>query len=721
MNGKWRFSPQITAGVVLAWIVGLTLLFFLGPYPLPQSVQDAWLCKQLGIRAIGFGQQGMFLAGTHLFLDSLRFVTLPPISRLVDLAAAALLLGSAWCIGLGALRLMKWAARFDVLTHLFAIAMGLGIWAWFILIAGMLGFISPTLYLAASLLSLLLLAWHWRPLAQQGGQFRAASREGFKPFEVFLIVCLVAGAVLHIIPAFAPEIEYDALEYHLGALKEYQKAGRIYFLEYNFYASMPSLTEMLYLWGVVLRSSAVAKLLHGAFGLLTAVGLIAFGKRLGNRPLGLTAAALYYCLPFVTNLAETARIDLATTFFAFLAGAALHRFLFDEDRQSLWLCALTVGLAMATKYTAGPVVFLPLLGVLVVHKREALRSLRTLALFLGLTLLPVLPWLVKNWVFTGNPVYPIANGIFQSPFWDDVCEARFHRHHAPTFHTFSAWAGLVISPVVNSMDVSFASPILLLFAPLFLLVAKPGPRWKCCAWFAQLIYIGWWAFTFRPWRFLFPALPWFALLGAIAIVCFERDRATMLITRAALAILLAYNLTFSFVINALDPTNPDRRPETSQLAVFFGRVSASDYLSNVYSTLGLMNRHLPPDSVILFVGEARIYYTVHRVLANTVYDRSIIGEMVARSKTPGDLLREMNTRGVTHIYVRQDELDRLRQNYGYLKDMNWPLFRDFLKQHARPVYQKESHAVYEIVRTDQSPPGPSVPDGPPHNPTQPRP
>ena len=59
------------------------------------------------------------------------------------------------------------------------------------------------------------------------------------------------------IPAFSPEIEYDTLEYHLGALKEYQKAGRIFFLEYNFYASMPSLTER---WcGCLARNSTLPR------------------------------------------------------------------------------------------------------------------------------------------------------------------------------------------------------------------------------------------------------------------------------------------------------------------------------------------------------------------------------------------------------------------------------------------------------------------------------
>jgi hypothetical protein len=678
MNGRLRFSSRTTAVIALVWLIGGLWLYF-----------------------VHLGKRGLFHAGLWLLGDSVRRIGIPPGcgGRILDVGALLLLLASAWCVGLAMLRALRWIEKLDTLNHLLAIALGLGLWAWFVLIAGMLGAIAPGLYALPAFLSLLLIVWHKPWLTKSWSVFRQRAREKLRPFEVFLIACLVLGAVLHIIPAFAPEIEYDTLEYHLGALKEYQKAGRIHFLPHNFYASMPSLTEMLYLWGITLRSSTVAHLIHASFAGLTAIGLIAFGTRLGGRQLGLTAATLYYLLPFVTVLAETARIDLATTFFAFLAGAALHRHLFDADKHALRLAALAGGLAMATKYTAGPVVFLALILVLLIHRKQSsILHPRSSILFLVLAVLPVLPWLIKNAIFTGNPVYPLANGIFQSPFWDDVCGARFHKHHAPSFGTFAAWASLVVSPWSQSVRESFSSPILLLFAPMFLLVGKAESRWKFCAWYALLIYACWWAFTFRPWRFLFPAMPWFALLGAMAAVTLDKERTIGLLTRAALAILLVFNLNYSFIINAVDINNADQfPPETSKLAVFFGRVSPSEYLGRIYFTIGWMAKNLPPDATVLYVGEARIYYTPHRVLANTVYDRSIVGEMVARSKTTDDVLREMRAQGVTHIYINKDELDRVGRNYKYLQDMNWPLFNQFLESHTRVFFRNNAHTVYELL------------------------
>jgi len=681
MNGKLRFTPSVTTVIVLAWLVTL-----------------------MGIYFVWQGKRELLLAGRDLLLASLSLLNVPDVfwtlcaGRLLDLTTTALLLASAWCVGLALLRLLRWVERIEPLTHLIAIATGLGVWAWFVLIAGLLGHISPVSYVAPAILSLGLVCWHWPWIQKCRQETRHDPAKRWSGFEIFLVVCLGLGFVLNLIPAFTPEIEYDALEYHLGALREYQKAGRICFLPHNFYANMPSLTEMLYLWGITLRSSSVAKLIHSSFAVLTALGLISFGKKLHSRQLGLTAAALFYLLPFVTNLGETARIDLATTFFAFLAGAALYQHLFDERKKFLWLAGLMAGLTLATKYTAAPLVLLPIMSVLMIYwKQSAISNRQSAILFLALALIPVVPWLIKNAIFTGNPFYPIANGLFHNSYWGEEQTVLFHSRHGPKFDTGRAWASFFTSLWTYSTRESFSSPILLLFAPLFLLLAKSEPRWKFCAWYGCLIYVCWFTFTFRPWRFVFPALPWFALLGAAAIATLERERALGLLLRVTLGVMLVFNLNYSFLASAVDISNANKfPPEMNKLGIFFGRISAADYLGNIYFTQGWMSGHLPSNANVLYVGEARTYYATYHVLANTVYDMSIIGEMVAQSHTPEELLKQMKERGVTHIYINKDELQRLRGNYGYLKDMDWNLFNAFLNAHAKVIFQNNAHSVYEI-------------------------
>lgn len=688
IGSRLRWPSKVTLILVLAWVALIFFLFFI----------------HQGKRTYFHGGLILLEHSLPMLVPSAGFVPLW-LSRLADVASVLLLVASSWCVGLAGLRLFRYGARPDTLTHVAAVAVGMGAWGWLIWITGLAGPISGALYLGVALLSLGLLAWHWPMIGEAWRTLRARSRVPWTGFELFLLVCLGLGTLLHFIPCFSPEVEYDSLEYHIGALKEYQKHGRIVFLEYNFYASMPSMAEMLYLWGIVLRSPVVAKLLHTSFAVLTAVGLYAFGARQHSRRLGLVAASLYYLLPFVTSLGETSRIDLATTFFAFLAGAMLHRHLFDGDRGALWLAAWCVGLTMATKYTAAPVVFLPWLAVWAVtawkdrHGTSAI-PFRDFLLVPLLALVPVLPWLIKNWICTGNPVYPLLNGVFGSPYWSAASDALFHSRHAPRFDSIDAWLSFFKLAWSQSTRESFSSPILFLFVPLFLLVSRPAPRWKFCLVYAAGIYVCWFLFTFRPWRFLFPALPWFALLGAFAMGTLEeaKERTLTLLVRIALGAMLAFNLNFMFLLCAVDISNAALvPPRISKLAVFAGRVSATRYLDNVYFTQRWMGNNLPPGAHVLFVGEARVFYAPYRVAANTVYDRSILGEMVARSHTPANLLDEMRRRGLTHIYINDDEMTRVSRNYDYLKEMNWPLFREFLARHTKLFFQNNAHSVYEIV------------------------
>ena len=58
-------------------------------------------------------------------------------------------------------------------------------------------------------------------------------------------------------------------------------------------------------------------------------------------------------------------------------------------------------------------------------------------------------------------------------------------------------------------------PVLLMTAPLAVLV-RGDNRLKRAAWLFSAAYAGWYLLTYRPWRFLMPALPLAAMLGACA-------------------------------------------------------------------------------------------------------------------------------------------------------------------------------------------------------------
>ncbi len=82
----------------------------------------------------------------------------------------------------------------------------------------------------------------------------------------------------------------------------------------------------------------------------------------------------------------------------------------------MFLAGLSLGFALATKPNGLlAALLLGLLFVLVIGRAPRMplsRLVSDLALFAGVTLLPFMPWLLKNWHQTGNPFYPLLGDFF---------------------------------------------------------------------------------------------------------------------------------------------------------------------------------------------------------------------------------------------------------------------------------------------------------------------
>ncbi len=109
-----------------------------------------------------------------------------------------------------------------------------------------------------------------------------------------------------------------------------------------------------------------------------------------------------------------------------------------------------------------------------------------------------------------------------------------------------------------------------------------------------------------------------------------------------------------------------------------------------------MNEHLPATATVLYVGEARTYYTRHRVLWSTAFDRHLLDSLDRPPTDPGQLFRDLRARGVTHVYVNFAEWHRLRTNYGYLQDIDEGAFQRLLQEHARQMHVTSQGAVWEL-------------------------
>jgi hypothetical protein len=92
---------------------------------------------------------------------------------------------------------------------------------------------------------------------------------GFSPAEWAVLAAIAILQFLALLYALTPEIQSDALRYHLAAPQEWLKRGRLSYLPYNAFSNFPSNIEMLFLFGLGLAGDLLAKGFHFLFLPLT--------------------------------------------------------------------------------------------------------------------------------------------------------------------------------------------------------------------------------------------------------------------------------------------------------------------------------------------------------------------------------------------------------------------------------------------------------------------
>jgi 4-amino-4-deoxy-L-arabinose transferase-like glycosyltransferase len=660
-----RFVPRLTQLIAVGWAGSgaFVFLFHYDGWLVP--LQFAYLIKA-ALPTLAFGPH---------FAEFWR-------AGLINAGCVAAMLITSFAVG--AVAIDRWTPEKNLLAALFSLAAGLWSLSVAILLVG--------IFSIRSLPFVFLLAGCWLLPAPRRFFHRVGSAsERLDGWAKLMLACVIAAALLSLLGAMTPPFEYDELEYHLGAPAEYIKAGRITALPHNFYSNLPQLTEMLYLLGLKTSSGVAAKLLHWSLGLLGAVAVYAVAARSWKREVALPAVALFYCVPFMQDLSETARIDLATTFFAVLAFGSLLGWLQDRrDNRYLWLSALMAGGAVGTKWTAIPVVLLPA-GVFVLVSR---RSVFLAARYWLLAAAVVLPWLIKNWLFMGNPVYPLLDNVFHSPHWSAEQAALFARKHYASFG-WDGWAQFVGLIWRYSFKEPFAVPLLLMTAPLILLLRNVTPSARRAGWLFVAAYAGWFLLTFRPWRFLFPIFPLAAMVGAVAL-----DAVGKWARAVVVAVLLA-GLSGMGLNSLVDAENPERVPaQVSFLDYALGEVSREEFIARMgrgtFEPIVWMNRNLPADATVLYAGEARAYYARNRVLWSTAFDQSPLEAMMRQAHDAESLFGLMRDLHITHIYVNTYELNRLRNSYGYLVNIDQSLLNEFLSSYTRPVHAWGPCTVYGL-------------------------
>ncbi|MBI1388051.1 MAG: hypothetical protein GC154_06345 [bacterium] len=523
-------------------------------------------------------------------------------------------------------------------------------------LAALAGFIIITLHAAYPLtflsLSAASIVLGRRGWADRFHRWRTALASSTETSERLPLAFLVIFTLELAAAASTPPLWYDTLEYHLPAPMAYLQHGGWIAFPYNVYAAFPMNVEMIYLWPLSAASAAGCKVVVFWMTLISAGAAYAIARRWGLGRNSAWAPATLLGTGLVLRIVMHGKVDLAPAMSAAVLWLAYERYRETPGRAWGVLIGAAMGFALGAKYLSAICILFPFIVSAddVTQSRERNMLARALAWCALGGVVFCLPWLIRNQVFYGNPVYPLlTERLGGSP---PIFSALFAAAHArPDTNAVETVTGFLHKLFAESSPAGF-SVLWLVTAPFWIRGAGVKRVARAIT-FCFAAWLAWFFLTQRNDRFLAPILPFMALAPAVALYGLKDAGGK----RTALAAVCGVLLTVQAWSALPFVWGPD------QAAFLISPTLDEAYLAKRmphFRAIQFLNelKARAPRRVgeVLFVGEAQTYGAEFDFIAPTVFNHHPL-----ETGLPA---------GVTHVLYNQSELNRLTKGYGPL---GWPL------------------------------------------------
>jgi hypothetical protein len=536
------------------------------------------------------------------------------------------------------------------------------------------------------------------------------------------VICLAILILLSIefLLNLTPPVARDALIHHLAIPKLWLENGGFYEIKWSVFSYYPMNIDLLYLIPLYLKKDFLANFIHMSFGLGTALLIYDYLNKKMSRIAGLLGVLIFLSTPIVIRSSTQAYVDLGLTFFITTSILSFIRYRDSEFKEFKWLffSSIAMGLALGTKYNAIIAWIFLSLAIVFVYSRDTKKQWKALGngfIFFFISLLVFSPWLIKNIILTGNPLYPLFKGIFNikhtstqegiySIVSGDISGSIFHMRKMMFGESF--WETMLIpirfffqgqDDVPRYFD-GVLNPILIIVSP-FALMNKSYHQDKFCFIYFSVFFIlvAFFLDEIRI-RYSLPIVPVLSILTVMGLINIWNWAMNISIPfRKVLTVILftIFILIMSkniFYINnyyqKINPTN-----------YVLGKESRDEFITRHFSSypaIKYINEHTPENAKIRLVFLAGRGYYLDRIYED---DRSFgmdeIRGLMENSHEEESFQSYIHSLGYTHLLVRMDLY------YQYLHDNYSPeTVNRFLRQISKAtkmIYNANGYAVYMLI------------------------
>ena len=571
---------------------------------------------------------------------------------------------------------------------------------------------------------------YWSPIYKDMMRQKLSSYQIVEIGVIGMIIILVLSIF---VLAWVPPVSRDALIHHLAIPKLWIEHGSIYEMHDSSFSYYPMNLDLLYVIPLIFENDILPKFIHFIFGLLTGWLVYRYLEKRISRIYGLIGALFFLSIPIVVKLCITVYVDLGLVFFSTAALLQILNWIHNRYAlKYLFLAAVFCGLALGTKYNA-LVVFL-LLSIFIpfsylrlsrAEKPSQINAIGYCLIFVVISLVIFSPWLVKNYIWTKNPVYPLYNSWFDNkelPTSTPATSDRLPEVETIEVQSKTGWSHFTTRKFVyqESLGEILTIPLRIFFQGrdddpkffdgklnpfLLLLPIFAFRRFKqepdhfraekilfliyCCL-YLLITFLQ----TDMRIRYIAPIIPplvilsVFGLKNLISDGDFSKNRRTGRYFKAAgfIAIVWMFGMNAFYLHGQFNTVDP--------LPYISGNVGRDTYISRhrpEYPSIQYINSHLPENIKILgvFLGNRRYYFE-----KTIIFDFSFIKKSVKESSRGDSLGKALQQRQITHIIVRHDLFNSWAKNTF---DSNEILILEtFFRNHTQLLFSQTGYGVYAL-------------------------
>jgi len=538
-----------------------------------------------------------------------------------------------------------------------------------------------------------------------------------------LAVLIIALIGVIVVLSWVPPVSRDALTHHLFVPKLYLKHGGIHEIPDIPFSYYPMNLDLLYMIPLYFGNDILPKLIHFSFALMTAWLVFSYLKKRVKFHQALLGAFFFLSIPIIVKLSITVYVDLGLIFFTTASLLLVLKWLETSKTRYLVFSGMMCGLSLGTKYNGLISLllitfFIPVAYIRYPRKIPAsqVKVLGYSGLFLLVSLILFSPWMIRNYILTQNPVYPLFDHWFHptAPAFSHSDDSTQETESINVLEPFALrkvvynenWWQLITIPVriffegKDDKPKYFdgkLNPFLLIF-PLFLFIGfknqDPPIQFeiKFFAVFSILLLLLVFFQSDMRIRYAGSIIPPMVMLSILGLKHIEDILGRKANLRSFHSFLSLILMTVLLIPNAL--YLKEQFHIVDPFSYISGKVGRDDYIEKYrpeYRVIRYANQHLPKESRILFlfIGN-RGYYSDRDVF----FGYEWLKQELKKKASADSLSDAVKRKGITHLLIRADlflgwAMEELPPNQG-------TIIMDLLNNHTYLLFAFSDYWLCEI-------------------------